>query len=109
MVKHIVLFRLSDSLSATEKAQIAEQFKQTIEALPNVIPFIRHIYVGTNINTDEKWDICLDSSFDSLDDVRRYAVHPEHVAAAAIIKDAKVDRSCVDFEIPDCTCSQPVK
>ena len=37
--------------------------------------------------------------FDSLEDVKAYSVHPAHVAAAGIIKDAKEDRACVDFEI----------
>ena len=99
MVKHIVLFKLKDILSIEEKTEIMNSFKSAIEALPAEIDFIRHIYVGLNINEDEKWDICLESTFDSLDDVKAYAVHPAHVAAASIIKDAKADRSCVDFEV----------
>lgn len=99
MVKHIVLFKLKDTLSIEEKTEIMNSFKSAIEALPAEIDFIRQIYVGININEAEKWDICLESTFDSLDDVKAYAVHPAHVAAAAIIKDAKADRSCVDFEV----------
>lgn len=55
--------------------------------------------MGLNINPDEQWDICLDSTFDSLDDVKAYAVHPDHVAAAGILKDAKDGRACVDYEM----------
>lgn len=98
MVKHIVMFKLKDSLSEKEKQEIAGSFKSAIEALPEKIDFIRYIHVGININTSEKWDICLESTFDTLDDVKAYSVHPAHVAAARIIKEAKEDRACVDFE-----------
>jgi hypothetical protein len=40
----------------------------------------------------------LESEFDTLDDVKAYAVHPAHVAAGGILKDAKQDRACVDYE-----------
>lgn len=46
------------------------RFKAAIEALPAQISFIRRIFVGLNLNPDEKWDICLESEFDSLDDVK---------------------------------------
>lgn len=98
MVKHIVLFKLKESLTAEAKSEVANNFKNAIEALPASIPFIRKVFVGVNINTAEAWDICLESEFDSLDDVKAYAVHPAHVAAADILKDAKADRACCDYE-----------
>ena len=99
MVKHIVMFKLKESLSENEKIEIMNNFKSAIESLPEKIKFIKDIHVGLNINPSEKWDICLDSTFDSLDDVKAYSAHPDHVAATGIIKDAKEDRACVDFEI----------
>ena len=98
MVKHIVLFKLKESLTAEAKSEVANNFKNAIEALPASIPFIRNVFVGVNINAAEAWDICLESEFDSLDDVKAYAVHPAHVAAAGILKDAKADRACCDYE-----------
>lgn len=98
MVKHIVLFKLKESLTAEAKSEVANNFKNAIEALPASIPFIRKVFVGVNINATEAWDICLESEFDSLDDVKAYAVHPAHVAAAGILKDAKADRACCDYE-----------
>ena len=50
MVKHIVLFKLKESLSTEEKRDIACRFKQAIEALPSSIPFIRKIFVGFKID-----------------------------------------------------------
>lgn len=99
MVKHIVLFKLKDELTNSEKMAIGEQFKTAIEALPASISVIRKVEVGLNINSAETWDIALYSEFDSLDDVKLYAAHPDHVAAASIIASAKESRSCVDYQI----------
>ena len=98
MVKHIVLFKLKETLTQEEKLDVMNRFKVAIEALPEKIDFIRQIFVGLNCNPVEKWDICLESTFDTLEDVKAYSVHPSHLAAAGILKDAKADRACVDYE-----------
>lgn len=99
MVKHIVLFKLKDEVSVAEKLVVMNQFKEAIEALPTRISFIRSIEVGLNINPGETWNIALYSEFDTLEDVKRYATHPDHVAAGKIIAEAKESRSCVDYEV----------
>ena len=98
MVKHIVLFKLKETLTNEEKSDVMNRFKTAIEALPEIIKSIRKVYVGLNTNPDEKWDICLESEFDTLNDVKAYAAHPSHVAAASILKEAKQDRACCDYE-----------
>ena len=98
MVRHIVLFRLKESLSQAEKRDIAVRFKTAIEALPEVIGFIGKIEVGLNINPGEQWHIALYSEFDSLDDVKYYAQHPDHVAAGKLLAHVKESRACVDYE-----------
>lgn len=98
MLKHIVLFKLKESLSAAEKQDVMNRFKTAIEALPATITTIRHIHVGFNINPDEQWDICLDSEFDTLEDIKAYSIHPAHLAAAGLLKEAKEERACTDYE-----------
>lgn len=98
MVKHIVLFKLKESLTAEEKKEVGMKFKAAIEALPEKISVIRKVFVGLNMNPAETWDICLESEFDTLDDVKFYAAHPDHVTAAAILKDVKDGRACSDYE-----------
>ena len=74
-------------------------FKAAIEALPERISCIRKVEVGLNVNPSEAWHIALYSEFDSLDDVKRYAVHPDHVAAGKLLAEVKESRACVDYEI----------
>lgn len=99
MVKHIVIFSLKEEMVQEEKLDVMNRFKAAIEALPVKIPFIRKIEVGLNMNPAEKWHIALYSEFESLEDVKAYAAHPEHVAAGKIIAEAKESRACVDYEL----------
>ena len=98
MVKHIVIFKLRDDIANEEKLDVMNRFKVAIENLPSKIACIRKIEVGLNMNPAETWDIVLYSEFDSLDDVKAYATHPEHVAVGRIIADVKENRACVDYE-----------
>ncbi len=99
MVKHIVLFKLKDNISLEEKLTVMKQFKKAIENLPSEISFIRKIEVGFNVNSSEVWDIVLNSEFDSLADVKAYAIHPAHLAAGKILAEVKENRACVDYEV----------
>ena len=98
MVKHIVLFKLKKDIAPEKRESAMKNFKEAIEALPPVIPWIRKIEIGLNMNPGETWDIALNSEFDSLDDVARYASHPNHLAASGILADVKEERACVDYE-----------
>lgn len=98
MVRHIVLFKLKEEVPADKKLAVMHHFKEAIEALPAKIPFIRKIEVGLNINSSEAWNIALYSEFDTLDDVKSYAIHPDHVAAGKLLADVKESRACVDYE-----------
>lgn len=98
MVKHIVLFKLKDEAPADKKLAAMTSFKAAIEALPEKIAVIRKIEVGLNINPAESWSIALYSEFDTLEDVKSYAVHPDHVAAGKLLAEVKESRACVDYE-----------
>lgn len=99
MVKHIVLFKLRDEVPAEEKLAAMVNFKKAIEALPEKIAVIRKIEVGLNMNPGETWSIALYSEFDTLDDVKFYATHPDHVAAGKLLANVKESRACVDYEL----------
>lgn len=99
MVKHIVLFKLKDEAPEAEKLEAMNNFKKAIEALPAKIAVIRKVEVGLNINPGETWSIALYSEFDSLEDVKFYATHPDHVAAGKLLAAVKESRACVDYEV----------
>ena len=95
MVKHIVTFKLTGT--PDERRAVAQNFKQALEALPETIDVLRSIEVGINENPAESWDVVLTAVVDTMDDVEKYATHPAHVAAAALLAGHKADRACVDY------------
>ena len=99
MTQHIVMFKFRDDVPQAIREAAQSAFKKGIEELPDSIPFIHSVHVGFNINPNEKWDICLTSTFDSLEDAKAYGAHPAHKAIALELMKHIGERACVDFEI----------
>lgn len=97
MVKHIVTFKFSGS--DAERLEVAKKFKLALDALPEQIDVLQSMEVGINENPAESWDLVLTAVVETMAEVDIYAKHPAHVAAAAIIKDNKDSRACVDYVI----------
>lgn len=96
MVKHVVTFKLRGT--DAERRVAADSFRKALELLPEQIDVLRSIEVGINSNPSEDWDVVLTAVVDKMSDVKIYARHPAHVAAAAIIAPCKEARACVDYE-----------
>lgn len=98
MIKHVVLFQLKEFSSNSEKAEKLNEIKLALEALPQKVNVINSLQVGININQTEEYDIVLNTTFNSLEDLGTYAKHPDHVAVSTIIRAVLEKRACVDFE-----------
>ena len=99
MVRHIVMFKLTEFATPADKLAKMQEIKTGLEALIYKIDVLRLIRVDFNINPEETWDVILTTELDSLEDVKTYANHPEHVAVSkGIIGPVKSDRACVDYE-----------
>ena len=101
MVKHIILWRLREDLTAEEKENVKKDIKTGLEGLAGRIPGLLDIRVNVDGRLEtSNADVMLDSTFTDESALRAYAVHPEHVAVA----DGKVRpytclRTCLDYEI----------
>jgi len=100
MIKHVILWQLSDALSEEEKITVKAGIKEGLEGLAGQIPGLLEIRVYTEGLPSSNADVMLDSSFESEEALKGYAVHPAHVAVA----DGKVrpytkTRLCLDFEV----------
>ncbi len=100
MIKHIVMWKLKESVEGVDKAVNLRRMKKLLESLPEKIPQIREFEVGVNtIPSDAAWDISLVSGFDSKEDLDSYQKHPEHVAVAQFIGKIRESRALVDYEL----------
>ncbi len=100
MIRHIVMFKLTAFATPADKLSKMQEIKVALESLKDKIDLLRAIHVDFNCNPEETWDLILTTELDSMDDVRTYAAHPEHVAVSkSIIAPVKADRACVDYEV----------
>lgn len=100
MVKHVILWNLKDELSVEQKEEVKAGIKAGLEGLKGQIPGLLDIQVHTKGLPSSNADVMLDSSFESEEALKGYAVHPAHVAVA----DTKVrpftkSRVCLDYEV----------
>lgn len=96
MIKHIVLFKLNDSLTNEKRKEIISNFKLIVELLPQKIEQLLFAEVRSNINPKETFDISLIAHVEKLEDIAIYDQHPEHQKAVAVLRGNVAQRSCVD-------------
>lgn len=99
MVKHIILWQLKDELGTEEKEKVKKEIKEGLEGLKGKVPGLLEINVITEGLASSNADVMLDSTLESEEALKGYAVHPSHVEIA----DNKVrpytkTRICMDFE-----------
>ena len=100
MIKHIVMWKLVDSYEGMSKKDITDKLTEMFNTLPALIPAIRTLEVAANCNANEtEADYVLITTHDSMDELKQYAVHPEHKKVGEFIGKVKLTRVCVDYEI----------
>ncbi len=100
MVKHVILWNLKSEYSIEEKQKIKENIKTSLESLKGKIPGLVEIKVHINGLETSSADLMLDSTLESAQALKEYAVHPDHVYAAdTFVRPFTAVRSCLDFEI----------
>ncbi|MBQ7296522.1 MAG: Dabb family protein [Clostridia bacterium] len=100
MIKHIVMWKFKDFAEGATRQENLMKVKAMLEALPEKIDFIREMKVELNVNPKEgMYDAALISAFDSLEDVNRYRVHPEHKKISSFVALVREGRASVDYEI----------
>ena len=100
MVKHIILWTLNPELTAEKKEQVKREIKAGLESLQGKIDGLVRIKVNIDGRLDSSnCDVMLDSTLESPEALKAYAVHPEHVAVAdGKVRPYTVQRVCLDFE-----------
>lgn len=100
MVKHIILWQLKDELSQEEKKAVKAGIKEGLEALVGKVPGLKEVKVQIDCLESSNADVMLDSTLESEEALKGYAVHPEHVAVAnGKVRPYTKNRVCMDFEV----------
>lgn len=100
MVKHVILWKLKDELSAAEKETVKKGIKVGLEGLLGKIDGLTEIRVFTQGLPSSNCDVALDCTFTSESALQGYSVHPEHVRVAnAFVRPYTAVRTCFDFNV----------
>lgn len=100
MINHVVMWKLNDFPTMSEKNAVANDMKARLEGLVGEISQIVDLHVGINIdNPHANYDVVLFSVFSSMQDLADYQVHPAHLAVAKAFKSVVSERACVDYSL----------
>lgn len=99
MIRHVVSWKLS-AVDDAGKAHAFQEIADALTPLAGSIPQVQSLRVARNSAfPDTNWDVILIADYNSVDDLHAYQVHPDHVAAAAIVRSHVAERASVDFEL----------
>lgn len=98
MVRHVILWKLKEELSAEQVTEVKAGIKEGLEGLKDQIPGLVDIKVYTEGLPSSNVDVMLDSTFEDEASLKGYAVHPKHVAVAdGKVRPYTASRNCLDF------------
>lgn len=93
MIKHIVMWKFKENEEENMKL-----FLEGLNKLKGIIPEIKNMETGININLKNDYDAILISEFETMEDLEKYKNHPEHVKVSALCKEIRLDRQAIDYE-----------
>lgn len=94
MITHLVLFKFKPETTPDQVQQLVEG----LGGLPQLIEEIREFRFGVDVlRTERSYDLGLIASFEDLEALQRYQVHPEHQKVVAHVKTIAASVVAVDF------------
>jgi hypothetical protein len=99
MYKHVVLWKLKDSVEGVSKPELANEVRKRLETLPAIIGEIQGFEVGLNIGAygASFFDVSLIATYPDEAAFKRYCVYPEHDAVVAYIQSVTTAEEIVDY------------
>ncbi|GAA1315444.1 Dabb family protein [Leucobacter albus] len=98
-VRHIVSWKMNGE-TAAERAAQAREVVEALTPLRDIVPGVLALNVYPNgFDTDGNWDVVLVSDHEDKAALDAYAINPDHVAAAGVVKARAAARSAVDFQL----------
>ena len=93
MIKHIVMWKFKEN-----EEENMNKFLDGLNSLKNIIPEIKYMETGININPKNEFDAILISEFETMEDLENYKNNPEHIKVSELCKSIRLDRQAIDYE-----------
>ena len=96
MIVHIVMFKFKEE----NKTQNIQNVREKLNSLVEKISELQSLEVGIDFNQSERaFDLSLYSTFQTKEDLKIYAVHPEHLKVVELIKRVTLESKVVDYSL----------
>ncbi|MDD7267007.1 MAG: Dabb family protein [Lachnospiraceae bacterium] len=101
MIKHIVMFKFKEQAEGRSRSENVAMTKAMLDALPAQIPQITSSLTETGCAHADtgNYDLILTSTFQTIEDLADYIVHPAHQAVGAFMRPLRENRACIDIEV----------
>lgn len=101
MIHHIILFKITEFDDELDRQKKVEELISIFEKAWGKIPAIKSYEVGANINpSSSAYDVAINSTFKSMDDLKAYILHPDHQYAIEKASNIPKIKVIVDYEVP---------
>jgi hypothetical protein len=98
MIRHIVLFKIKDFSSESERNEAIQNILVTFRSLIGQIPQIRQFRVEQDcVHSSSSCEVIIDSVFDNPDDLKAYQAHPAHLDAVHLNKQWSESKMTGDY------------
>lgn len=99
MVKHVIIWKLKESVQGSDKEKVLSEMKEHLEALVGKVPGLLRLEIVTKPLASSNGDVMLDSELESEEALKGYQSHPDHVAVAnTYVRPYTEVRLCMDYE-----------
>ena len=99
MIRHLAMFKLREFSTPEEKMKAVEIVRAELFAMKKKIPVIQEFEVGINFTLDDAaFDLVINSSFSSKEDLKTYQGHPDHQAFILFNKNYSAKKVVLDYE-----------
>ena len=100
MIRHVVMWKFKSEAEGNSKEENMQAVKDMLYSLVPRIPEIKRMEIGIDLShTSASMDLMLLTEFDSVEDLKTYAVHPEHLLVAEYVGKVVDNRVVLDSEI----------
>ncbi|GHV44337.1 stress responsive protein [Synergistales bacterium] len=101
MIRHIVLWKLHEQAEGNTKEKNMDYVISELLEIQKEFPLLRDLKCHKSIpqQGDYFWDLVLEMTFDSFDDMQKYQVYPRHKKLHEFAVKVRTDRAVADYEV----------
>ena len=100
MIRHVVMWKFKEEAEGKTKEENMQAVKEMLYSLVPRISEIKRMEIGFDVtHSNASMDLMLLTEFDSTENLKVYAVHPDHLAVAEYVGKVVESRVVLDCEI----------